>query len=141
MNNIVHIYHLRDQYDHSLGYTTHNTYNNLADDTIEEVISKQERYMKGNELGGYWVQIITYTVGNEPIIVNHIKTVPQKTRIELNIKAKGGKRKSIEQALNELNANMVINPNNFFAQPVAVANHELDWQGGEILLEDAEEHE
>jgi hypothetical protein len=126
MNNIVHIYHIRDPYDHSLGYHCHNTYTNLIDETIKEVLSKQERYMKGNELGGYWVQIITYEVGSEPTIVDHIKTVPQKTRIELNVRAKGGKRKSIDEAMNALHANLVAgNAPPIFAAPAYVANN--DW--------------
>jgi len=125
MNNIVHIYHIRDQYDHSLGYTTHNTYTNITDESIKEIIGRQDRYMKGNELGGYWVQIITYEVGSEPTIVNHIKTLPQKTRIELNVRAKGSQRKSIDEAMNAIHANLVAdNANAIFAAPMIVNN---DW--------------
>lgn len=105
MNNFVHVYHLRDPYDHSLGYGMNNNYTNLMEASINEVIVKQERYLKHADIGGYWVQVITYEVGGEYSVVDHIKTLPQKTRIELNVKAKrtgNTKRASIEQALHEM---------------------------------------
>jgi hypothetical protein len=105
MNNLINVYHLRDAYDHSLGYGINNNYTNLPEDSIKEVISKQERYIKSGDLGGYWVQVVNYEVGGEYTIVDHIKTLPQKTRIELNVKAKrtgSTKRASIELALHEM---------------------------------------
>lgn len=96
MLNIVQVYHIRDAYDHSKGYGHNNTYMNVPDEVIKEILLKQERYLKSNDIGGYWVQVTTYEVGQTPIVVDHIKIVPQKTRIELNVKAKReGKRKSI----------------------------------------------
>lgn len=124
MNNLINIYHLRDAYDHSLGYGINNNYTNLAEDTIKEILSKQERYVKSGDLGGYWVQVVNYEVGGEYTIVDHIKTLPQKTRIELNVKAKRAgntKRASIEQALHEMQ--MQVAPpvvNNLWNHAIAV---------------------
>ena len=113
--NIIHVYHVRDPYDHSLGYSHNNTYNNVEPAVVKEVIAKQERYIKGNDIGGYWIQEITVEIGQPPVIVDHMKTLPQKTRIELNVKAKreGSKRKSVQEAFNAINAlqggNAVLN--------------------------------
>jgi hypothetical protein len=139
MNNIVSIYHIRDAYDHSLGYHVHNTYTDIHEETIKEIIDKQARYMKGNDLGGYWVQVITYTVGGAYTIVDHIKTVPQKTRIELNVRAKGGKRKSIDEAMKALNQNLIVNNGMAaFAAPPVVAAYDWVNDGVEIQLEEEE---
>jgi hypothetical protein len=96
MLNMVNIYHIRDSYDHSKGYGHNNIYTNVSDDVIKELLSKQERYLKSNDIGGYWIQVTSYEVGQTPTVVDHIKVVPQKTRIELNVKAKReGKRKNL----------------------------------------------
>lgn len=129
MNNLINVYHLRDAYDHSLGYGINNNYINLTEDTLKEILSKQERYVKSGDLGGYWVQVINYEVGGEYTIVDHIKTTPQKTRIELNVKAKrsgGIKRMSIEQALHEMQVAppVVANANNLWANIVHVQQAE-----------------
>lgn len=116
MLNMVNIYHIRDSYDHSRGYGHNNTYTNAPDDVIKELIAKHERYLKGNDIGGYWIQVTSYEVGQPPTVVDHIKVVPQKTRIELNVKAKrDGKPK---KSLNEAFANIGI--------PAAVWHHHAD---------------
>ena len=145
MNNIVHVYHIRDPYDHSLGYTVYNSYTDLVDETIKELITKQDRYMKSPDIGGYWLQVITYQVNGEHTIEDHIKTLPQKTRIELNLKAKGtGKRKSMTEAFAAINGANIMN--GALLAPAVVNNAALDinWQGGENVViefeEDQEEH-
>lgn len=142
MSNIVHVYHLRDQYDHSLGYTVYNSYTDLLDETIKELIAKQERYIKNPDIGGYWVQVITYQVNGEYTIVDHIKTLPQKTRIELNLKAKGtGKRRSMTEAFAVMNGALAGNA--VFVAPPVVAQGALDinWQGGQDVVIDFEEEQ
>ena len=110
MLNMVNIYHIRDSYDHSRGYGHNNTYTNAPDDVIKELIAKHERYLKGNDIGGYWIQVTSYEVGQTPTVVDHIKVVPQKTRIELNVKAKReGKRKSVEDLVNGFQMGVAIN--------------------------------
>jgi len=140
MNNLINVYHLRDAYDHSLGYGINNNYTNLTEDTLKEILSKQERYVKSGDLGGYWVQVINYEVGGEYTIVDHIKTIPQKTRIELNVKAKRAgttKRASIDQAINALHANLVAGgAPAIYAAPPVVANYDWVHDGVEIELEE-----
>ena len=116
---IINVYHVRDAYDHSLGYWHNNTYMNVDEAVLKEVMSKQERYIKNNDIGGYWVQITTVLVGQTPIVEDRMKTLPQRTRIELNVKAKReGKRKSMEETFAAINAQIAI-PAAIWAQPVA----------------------
>jgi hypothetical protein len=131
MLNMVQIYHIRDAYDHSRGYGHNNTYTNANDEVIKELIAKQERYVKNNDIGGYWIQVTSYEVGQPPTVVDHIKTVPQKTRIELNVKARrdGKPKKSLDEVMNVLHANMQAGEgvlaapiiNNLWANAVHVA--------------------
>jgi len=53
MNNIVHVYHIRDQYDHSLGYTVYNSYTDLMDETIKKKIQIAKDNGKYTEYNPY----------------------------------------------------------------------------------------
>jgi hypothetical protein len=115
------------------------------DETIKELIAKQERYIKNPDIGGYWVQVITCPVNGEYTIQDHIKILPQKTRIELNLKAKGtNKRKSMTEAFAAINGNLI---DGAMLAPAAVVNNgalDFNWQGGQDVViefeEDQEEH-
>jgi hypothetical protein len=144
MNNIVNLYYVRDPYDHERGYTHHNTYTTLADESIKEILEKHNRYVKGGDIGGYWIQVIEYEINGEHKVVDHFKITPQKTRIELNIKAKGtGKRKSMTEAFAAMNGALVHNAV-FPAPPIAPIDPNFMWNGGENVViefeEDQEEH-
>ncbi|CAB4131246.1 hypothetical protein UFOVP128_70 [uncultured Caudovirales phage] len=140
MNNIVNVYHVRDAYDHERGYTHHNTYTTLAEESIKEILEKHNRYVKSGDIGGYWIQVIEYEINGEHKVVDHFKITPQKTRIELNVKAKGT-GKSSRKSMNEILNNVGLGNAIFAAPPLAPAA-DL-WGGGNVVVEfeeDQEEH-
>lgn len=88
MTTIVNVYHIRDPYDHSLGYSQNNIYHEVSDEDLQAIINRQEKYIKNDDIGGYLVTVMTYTVDSDPVFVCHRKTLAQKHKIILNPKAR-----------------------------------------------------
>jgi len=89
MNTIVNVYHIRDPYDHSLGYSQNNIYHEVSDEDLQAIINRQEKYIKSDAIGGYLVVVQTHTSTHEdPVFVCHRKTLAEKHKIVLNPKAR-----------------------------------------------------
>jgi len=96
------VWHGRDAYDYTLSPMLHQTYKNVSDETLKDMITQHDKYVKGGQLPWYLITVTRFEVGAEPTSETYHRANPVKTKIVLNARAKPDPKnlkKTIEQTL------------------------------------------
>lgn len=115
------VWHGRDAYDYNLSPMLHQTFKNLSDEHLKDMVNQHDKYVKTGTLPWYLITVTRFDVGGEPISETYHRANPVKTKIVLNGKAKPDpkKQKIIENKVNDLwNQIHAVDANVYFNQPV-----------------------
>jgi hypothetical protein len=82
------VWHGRDAYDHTIYPMLHQTFKNLSDENLKDMIAQHEKYVKSGTLPWYLITVTRFDVGGEPISETFHRANPVKTKIVLNARAK-----------------------------------------------------
>jgi len=82
------VWHGRDAYDHTIPPMLHQTYKNMDEPMLQNLISQHDKHVKMGAIPWYLISIVRFDVGGQPIAEAYHRATPLKTKILLNPKAK-----------------------------------------------------
>jgi len=94
------VWHGRDAYDYTLSPMLHQTFKNISEEHLKDMVSQHDKYVKAGTLPWYLITVTRFDVGSEPVSETYHRANPVKTKILLNPRAKPDPTKVKTKAVN-----------------------------------------
>ena len=82
------VWHGRDAYDHTISPMLYQTFKNLSDEHLKDMITQHDKHVKSGILPWYLITVTRFDVGGEAVSETFHRANPVKTKIVLNARAK-----------------------------------------------------